>query len=170
MSNTLLNRRQILVSSALGFSSVSLLRSALGQEAMADAIPAKLRSSLRQTVDFNVPPEKVYKALLTSSQFAKFSGMAAQIDPHEGGAFTMFGGLIKGRNIELVPNKRVVQAWRPGSWDQGAYSVVKFDLTETPTGTKVTLDHTGFPEGDFDSLSEGWHMHYWDRLKIFFAG
>jgi hypothetical protein len=40
--------------------------------------------------------------------------------PQSRGAFNTFGGLIEGRNVELIPNRRIVQAWRPAHWDPGA--------------------------------------------------
>ena len=81
----------------------------------------------------------------------------------------MFGGLIVGRNIEIVPSQRVVQAWRPTHWEPGVYSIVKFDMRPSGDSTTVVLDHTGFPEGEFDHLEFGWHAHYWEPLKKFFA-
>ena len=127
------------------------------------------RTSLHQEVDLEATPERVYEVLLDSKQFAACTGLAAEIDPRAGGAFALFGGLIVGRNVELIPGIRVVQAWRPTHWDPGVYSVVRFELKPEATHTRVVLDHTGFPEGDFDHLSEGWKEHYWDGLKKYFA-
>jgi activator of HSP90 ATPase len=95
--------------------------------------------------------------------------MPATIDPKAGGAFSMFGGQIVGRTIELVPDQRIVQAWRPTHWDPGIYSIVEFQLKPQSSGTLVALDHKGFPEGDFDHLEWGWHAHYWEPLKKFLA-
>ena len=41
--------------------------------------------------------------------------------------------------------------------------------TGSSDGATVVLDHTGFPAGDYDHLSAGWHEHYWDPLKKFLA-
>jgi len=125
------------------------------------------RTSLHQEVELRAAPRRIYDLLLDSAGFAAFSHMPAQIDPSPGGAFSMFDGMIVGRNVELTPARRIVQAWRPTHWDPGVYSIVKFDLSSTPAGTRVVLDHTGFPQGEFDSLSSGWKAHYWDRLTAF---
>ena len=85
----------------------------------------KTRTSLHQEIDFNVGAAKVYETLLDSKQFGTATGMSAEIDPKAGGAFKTFGGLIEGRNVELVSNVRIVQAWRPGHWDPGVYSIVR---------------------------------------------
>ena len=127
----------------------------------------KRLTSLHQEVWFSASPQRVYEALLDSKQFAAFTGMTAEIDSKEGGAFTTFGGLIGGRNVELIPNKRIVQAWRPTHWDPGVYSIVRFELTPQNSGALLVLDHTGFPEGEFDSLSSGWKSRYWDPLAKF---
>jgi uncharacterized protein YndB with AHSA1/START domain len=97
-------------------------------------------------------PQRIYEILRNSKQFAAFTGMPSNIDPAAGGAFSMFGGVIVGRNIELIPNQRIVQAWRPTHWDPGVYSIVKFELKPQGSGTLLILDHSGFPEGEYDHL------------------
>ncbi len=125
------------------------------------------RTSLHMDIDMKVAPQRIYEVLLDAKQFAAFTGSPAEIDPGAGGAFSMFGGQIAGRNIELVPAQRIVQAWRPTHWDAGIYSIVRFELKPRGTGTTIVLDHTGFPEGDFDHLEWGWHEHYWKPLNKF---
>jgi len=142
------------------------------QEKMKEAqttVADKTRTSLHQEIAFKVTPAKVYEALLDSKQFGAATGLSAEIDPKAGGAFKTFGGLIEGRNVELVSNVRIVQAWRPAHWDPGVYSIVRFELKPNDTGSVVILDHAGFPEGDYGSLNEGWKARYWVPLAKFFA-
>jgi activator of HSP90 ATPase len=129
----------------------------------------RLRTYLHQEVDIHATPQRIYEALLDSKQFAAMTGLPAEIDPKAGGAFSTFGGLITGRNVELIPNQRIVQAWRPESWDKGVYSIVKFELKSQGAGTRIVLDHTGFPEGKFGGLDSGWHERYWEPMKKYFA-
>ncbi len=129
----------------------------------------KDRTSLHQEIDYKETPQRIYEVLLDAKQFAAFSGMPAEIDSKAGGTFSLFGGLVVGRNVELIPYQRIVQAWRPTHWDAGVYSIVKFELKTQPSGAVVVLDHTGFPQGEFDSLDQGWHSHYWDPLKKYLA-
>ena len=125
-------------------------------------------TSIHQEIDFKANPRRVYLALLDSKQFSEFSGMPAEIDAKVGGAFKCFSGIITGRTIELVPNKRIVQAWR-SKWPDGVYSIVKFELQEQGSGTRVILDHRGFPDGDKDDLASGWNSHYWEPLQKYLA-
>jgi activator of HSP90 ATPase len=122
-------------------------------------------TSLSQEIEFKASPHRVYEALLSSKQFAAFTKMAAKIEPKAGGAFSMFGGMIVGRTIELVTDKRIVQAWRPATWHAGDYSIVRFDLKPHGAGTTLELLHKGFPDGDHDSLDSGWHERYWEPLN-----
>jgi activator of HSP90 ATPase len=87
-----------------------------------------------------------------------------EISQHVGGAFALFGGYITGRQIELVPDELIVQAWRVGSWDRGVYSIARFELIAQGASTKIIFDHTGFPKGQAERLASGWQEHYWDPL------
>ena len=127
------------------------------------------RTSLHQQIDLKAAPQQIYESLLDSKKFAAFSGQPATIDPSAGGAFSLFGGLIVGRNVETLPGQRVVQAWRPTHWEPGVYSIVKFELKSNGSSTTVVLDHTGFPEGEFDHLEFGWKSHYWEPLQRYFS-
>lgn len=128
-----------------------------------------LLTYLHQEIDIKASRERVYEALLDAKQFAAFTGMSAEISREAGGTFKTFGGLIVGRNVELVAKERIVQAWRPADWEAGVYSLVKFELKEWNSQTKVILDHTGFPEGNFRHLDSGWYLRYWEPLRRFLA-
>jgi len=171
-------RRQLVTAMAMVCGSLSVGVSLSGQSQdlakqdmkEAPAKPENLhRTSLHQETEIKAAPHRIYEALLSSKEFATFSGMPAEIDPKVGGAFSMFGGLIVGVTVELVPDKRIVQAWRPAAWEPGVFSSARFELKPQGGGTVVVLDHTGFPEGKFDSLDFGWHSHYWEPLKKFLA-
>jgi activator of HSP90 ATPase len=127
------------------------------------------RTSLHQEIELKAEPQRVSDLLLDAKLFAAFTGMPATIDPKPGGAFSTFNGMIEGRNVEIVAAKRIVQAWRPASWDAGVYSIVHFELKPGGAGTTVILDHTGFPEGNFDHLDPGWHGRYWEPMQKYLA-
>ncbi len=73
--------------------------------------------------------------------------------------------MIHGRNLELAPGERVVQAWRVKMWPAGEYSMVRFELHAEGKGTRVTMDHWGFPEDQGEHLGAGWHQNYWEPLR-----
>jgi activator of HSP90 ATPase len=136
-------------------------------------------AAIHQEVGFKASRKRIYDALTDTKQFDRViqlskAGMSygkkpTDISKAAGGGFSLFGGYIIGRHIELTPNERVVQAWREISWTSGIYSLVKFELVEQGADTKVIFDHTGFPAGAEDHLAVGWHENYWDPLKKYLA-
>ena len=167
-------RRQVIVGVAAALGGLMAESRSWGQtppdkpEAQSTGLDG-LRTFLHQEVELPSSPKRFWDAILDSKQFAAFSGEPAEIDRNPGGAFSMFGGKIVGRNIELIANQRIVQAWRPASWDPGVYSVVRFVIKDLGSRVRVTLDHTGFPEGDFGHLDSGWGARYWEPLRKFLA-
>jgi activator of HSP90 ATPase len=164
-----ITRRQAITAAAMMIGSVAAGRRAAGErEPTANETPSSpenlKRTSIHQEVEFKAAPQRIYDVLLDSKQFAAFTGRPAEIDPKEGGEFSLFGGLVVGRNIALIPDQRVVQAWRPTHWDLGIYSIAKFELKPHGPGTTIVFDHTGFPEGEYDHLLSGWNGHYWGPL------
>jgi uncharacterized protein YndB with AHSA1/START domain len=129
-----------------------------------------MSDAIKQEVNFAATPKRVYDALSDARQFSQVCGGApAENDAKAGGAFSSFGGMITGRNIELKPNQRIVQAWRAGNWPEGIYSIVHFEIVPAGTGTKLTMNHAGFPNDMREHLDGGWHKMYWEPLKKFLA-
>jgi len=173
-------RRQAIVgvATALGGLVLDSTRAWAGTE---EAISHTAESIHMEPV-FKASRKRVYEALIDAKQFGKVvqlsaamkGGMSpgagpAEISREAGGAFSLFGGHISGRHIELLPNERIVQAWRAGSWDPGHYSIARFELVEQGSGTKIVFDHTGFPVGQVEHLAQGWKGNYWEPLEKFLA-
>jgi len=132
--------------------------------------------TIHQEVIINASPKLVYETLLSSGKFsectkksfADFSPASAHIDSSEGGVFKVFDGHIIGRNIELIPDQRIIQAWRVVDWPAGVYSIVRFEFKLQGNVTSLIFDQVGFPAGWKEHLSEGWQQHYWDALNKYF--
>jgi activator of HSP90 ATPase len=133
-----------------------------------------MSQSIRQEVIIKASPKRIYETLLDEKCFSEFSGAPAEIDPNAGGAFSCFSGVITGRSVELVPNQRIVQAWRVGMWPEGLYSIVKIVLEQHGSETKLIMDHVGFPEEMRSHLNGeepngGWRRQYWEPLTRYLA-
>jgi len=127
--------------------------------------------NIHQEVTIDASPAAVYGVLTGSDEFARMTGgRAADISNAVGGAASMFGGDIRARNIELVPGKRVVQAWRSQAWPEGVYSIVRFELVPAGKGTKVTFDQAGHPDEAQQMLEGGWHQMYWQPMNAMLTG
>jgi activator of HSP90 ATPase len=177
--STVPTRRQAMLGAAVAFT--GLVCGSTNAWANAEEGIDRTAESIHQEPVFKATRKRVYEALTDSQQFdqvIQLSGVMqsmhlgskpTEISREVGGSFTLFGGYITGRHLELTPNERIVQAWRAGSWDAGIYSIVKFDLVEQGTGTRIVFDHTGFPRGEAEVLASGWKAHYWEPIAKLLA-
>jgi uncharacterized protein YndB with AHSA1/START domain len=127
--------------------------------------------NIHQQVTIDATPAAVYDVLTSSDKFARMTGgRAADIASQAGGAVSLFGGDVEARNVELVPGKRVVQAWRSKAWPEGVYSIVRFELTADGGKTRLTFDQAGHPPEAQAMLEGGWPKMYWQPLSAMLAG
>src|SRR5258708_30399830 len=99
-------RRQMIAGGAAGLGSLAIA----GAQETKTIITTR---AIHQVEDFKAGPSRIYEALLDSKQFSVFSGgRAAEIHREGGGAVSLFARRIVRRNLELAPNRRIVQAWR----------------------------------------------------------
>ncbi len=116
------------------------------------------------------PPEKVFRAWLSSDGHAGMTGSAARVEPRVGGAFTAWDGYITGKTTALKPYTRIVQAWRTSEFpDDCPDSQIEIVLEAVEGGTKLTLTHTNIPEGQADSYRSGWDESYFQPMKEWFG-
>jgi activator of HSP90 ATPase len=164
------SRRKMIAETIIGTLGI---RASQAQEASHGPAGAKaivLAKAIHDEEDFQVAPERIYEALLDAKQFQAFSGgRPAEIHREVGGAFSIFAGHIVGINLELAPRRRIVQAWRVVSWPEGIYSIARFELQPHGSGTRIILDHTGFPSELAEHLESGWQENYWQALRKYVA-
>jgi activator of HSP90 ATPase len=138
--------------------------------------------AIHQEVVLDASPQRVYQALTSSPDFDKITRLSdaeallnaagakpTSISAEVGGPFTLFGGYITGRHLEMLPNERLVQAWRAASWRSGEFSIAAFSLTSEGGKTKLIFEHRGFPNSEGAVLAHGWHSHYWEPLAKFLS-
>jgi activator of HSP90 ATPase len=174
-------RRQAIVGAALIFGGLASSTNKVWAGAVDGDGISRTAESIHQEPVFKASRKRVYEALTDAKQFDKvmqLSGVMqtmhlgdnpAEISREVGGAFSLFGGYITGRHVELLPDERIVQAWRTGAWPAGIYSIARFELVEQSGGTRIVFDHTGFPKGEAEVLASGWKAHYWEPLEKLLA-
>jgi activator of HSP90 ATPase len=174
-----MTRRRAMAAVAMAWGGIALLPGAARAESEGEI--SHSAEAIHQEPEFKASRKRVYEALTDTRQFDKVIELSGakkstalgakptQISTEVGGAFEIFLGHIIGRHIELVPNQRIVQAWRVVDWEPGVYSIARFELTAAGAGTKIRFDHAGFPKGLAAHLADGWNGHYWDPLAKFLA-
>jgi uncharacterized protein YndB with AHSA1/START domain len=182
LSNNATTRRRLMIGGAATLGGIAM-KSGFAWAAGSDEEISHTSEAIHQEPVFKANRQRVYEALTDAKRFDKVVQLGAAMKAGEipasnptlisrevGGPFSLFGGLIVGRHIDLVPNQRVVQAWRAAAeWKPGVYSIAKFELVEEGTGTRIVFDHRGFPDGDWEHLAAGWKGNYWEPLAKYLA-
>ena len=113
------------------------------------------RATAEELFDIFVNPQK---------HSAIQGGAITKISNKEGDSFSLLNGNLKGKNLLIVPNRMIVQAWRGNVWEKDDLdSILTLDFTNTPQGGQIDLVHS-FTPGQFTEL---WDEIYWQPIKEF---
>lgn len=117
-------------------------------------------------------PETIWKTLTTGELIAHWMMPPTGFEPVNGKHFTFqttpagaWDGVIHCQVLEVVPNERLVYAWKGGHEGNVGYgsrldTVVTWILSRVENGTRLRLVHSGFvtPKNDsaFKTMGEAW--------------
>ena len=123
--------------------------------------------TIKQSVLIKASPHEVYEAFMDSRKHSKFTESQAKISREIGGKFTIYEGDLEGKNLELIPDKKIVQSWRSNEegWPKTHYSTITIELESVQSGTKLNFQQTGVPITSYESVKEGWDEYYWEPMK-----
>ena len=126
------------------------------------------------TIEFTVStiikakPHQIYSAWMNSGGHTKMTGSPAVVSDQVGGAFTAWDGYIEGRNIELIPDKKIVQAWRSLEFSpEEGDSVLEVTLEPVGDTTRLTLHHYNLPPHGAQ-YEKGWEESYFQPMREYF--
>lgn len=108
-------------------------------------------------------PEEVFGALTNPFQIELWSGYLADMKAEKGYVFSLWEGDITGVNLEVIPNKSLVQEWFFGEQEEA--SIVRITLKKNGPRTSVELEHTHIPADVYDEITEGWREYYLGSIK-----
>jgi activator of HSP90 ATPase len=126
--------------------------------------------NIHQEVTINAPPDRIYELLTNGAKFGDATGKPGKGGGAPGAFFSLFDGWLQGRQVELVANERIAQAWRFMDWEPGIYSAVRFELKPEGTGTRIILDQDGVPEAFHEHVKTNWDGFYFAPFKKHFGG
>ncbi len=123
--------------------------------------------TIRQKAFIKATPHEVYEALMDSKKHCEFAGGKCTISRRVGGVFSISDGYIMGKNLELVKDEKIVQAWKAQEdcWPDDHYSTVTFKLKPMMDGTALAFTQTGIPDECGDRFESGWKDYYWGPMK-----
>lgn len=124
---------------------------------------------LKMSATFNVPAKEIYKAWLDSKKHSAMTGGAAVVSAKVNSKHSAWDGYIWGKNVEIVPGKKIIQTWRTTEFaDNDLDSLLEIDFTEKKGKTTVTLTHTNIPKGQGKNYRKGWKDYYFTPMKQYF--
>jgi activator of HSP90 ATPase len=128
-------------------------------------IGAVMTSIIQQTVRLRVTPELLFELYVDSRKHSASTGAPAKVSRKAGGKFTAFGGSILGKNLLVIPGKRIVQLWRANHWKKQDSSILIMTFSHVAGGGQIDL----VPEYDHKGVREGWPKYYWKPWKKFLS-
>jgi uncharacterized protein YndB with AHSA1/START domain len=122
--------------------------------------------TIRQSVSLPASPHDVYEALLDSKKRSRFTGCIAKISRKVGGTFRAMESL-RGRNVELIPDQKIVQTWRCDieGWPKDHFSTLTILLKPTASGTQLNFEQIAVPAACVHWIAKASLENYWQPLE-----
>jgi activator of HSP90 ATPase len=119
--------------------------------------------------EFPATAETIFRAWLSSDGHSAMTGSAAKVEPRVAGKFTAWDGYMTGKTLELKPYSRIVQTWRTSEFaETDPDSKIEVTLKAVKGGTRLTLTHSGIPDGQAESYRSGWEEWYFTPMRAYF--
>jgi len=122
--------------------------------------------TFKKTFLINAEPSDIYSALTNPFTIELWSGYPAVMSAEPGSEFSLWEGDISGKNLEFIPDRKVVQEWYFG--EQPEKSIVTISIQQFREDSQITVEHTNIPDEDFEEIAEGWREYYIGAIIRFF--
>jgi uncharacterized protein YndB with AHSA1/START domain len=126
--------------------------------------------AIQQSVILPAPPSELFRMFLDSKKHSLMTSAPAKISRRVGGKWSAHGGMIYGRNLLIVPNRMIVQAWRSAAFKKSdADSIMVVTFTKAVGGGRIDLVHSNVPKQDHLGVTKGWPAYYWKPWKEYLS-
>ena len=127
-------------------------------------MPSGATRSIHQAYHVKATPAQVWRMLVDPTAIEEWSGAPAEMSARAGATFSLWDGEIHGENIEVVPEKRLVQRWQERGWKEP--SIVTFSINRgAPGETTLELDQSNIPADKVEDIAQGWDEYYLGVIK-----
>lgn len=125
---------------------------------------------IRQSVTLPTPAKQLYAMYLKPRVHGAITGAKVVIGARPGSNFSAFGGALRGRMLQTIPGRLIVQSWRSTAFrksDVDSTLIIRF----TPKGRngRVDLVHINVPDHDYNGVNKGWKNYYWKPWRKYLA-
>lgn len=125
-------------------------------------------ASIRRSIQVAGTPEKVFAAFETDEALSAWYMDGTTVEFRVGGGLAFDGpeGSVRATFAEITPPTRIVMDYHAPWWGR-----VTWELSPTPKGTRVSLEHEGFEgrEEWLDRFTWGWES-FLKALKAYVEG
>jgi activator of HSP90 ATPase len=129
-----------------------------------------MSKDIHQKIFFKAKPHDVYEILMDEEKHAKLTDSTTHLSKIVGEEFAVFDGTITGKNLELIPDQKIIQTWRYDDWPENVYSTITFLFEEKDGGTEMIFTQIGVPDDKYDDISQGWADYYWQPMHEMLEG
>lgn len=130
-----------------------------------------MRRNIIMAASLPAAPDKLFDMYLDAGSHAAFTGMPVTLEPHAGGVFRAFDGMLSGTILHVEPKTLIVQTWRSINWPlTDMDSLLTLSFWPAPEGTRIELVHVNVPNEDFAGVSQGWEKYYWTPWRAYLLG
>ncbi len=129
------------------------------------------KTIVQKVVFKNTNAKALYDLYMDAKKHSIATGSPAKISAKEGTKYSVHGGYITGKNLQLVKDKLIVQTWRATGWDKADVdSTFMINLEQKGKDVVLHAVHANLPEKHAGHIGKGWHDHYWKPWKKYLAG
>lgn len=125
--------------------------------------------TIKHTYRIHAPVESVWKALVDPNFIEQWGGGPAVMSEDEGAKFKLWDGKIYGKNITVIPQKKLVQEWYGRKWENASVVIISLQKKNSDL-TYVDLLHKYVPTSDLSDIAQAWLDEYLGPLKKFVEG
>jgi uncharacterized protein YndB with AHSA1/START domain len=126
--------------------------------------------NVTMAVELPASPARLYRMYLDPKQHAAITGAPVKIAARAGVGFEAFGGALRGKILQIVPNRLIVQSWRSTNFGRRDLdSTLVLSFLPAKGGARIELTHVNVASVDFAGVSEGWSTYYWVPWRHYLA-
>jgi activator of HSP90 ATPase len=120
-------------------------------------------ATLKQTYEIKAPVADVWRALVDPIEIEAWGGGPAVMDGNKDTEFTLWGGSIHGKNVDVVLETKLSQLWFSEGWEEA--SIATFKLSGHNGRTTLELTHENVPDDEAKEIDDGWRDFYLGPMK-----
>ena len=125
---------------------------------------------VRQSVVLPASAKELYAMYLSPKGHGAITGGKVQIGSRPGSSFRAFGGALRGRTLQTVPGRLIVQSWRSTAFRNSDPDSTLIGFTPKGKQARVDLVHVNVPDHDYNGVNKGWKSYYWKPWRKVLAG